>query len=111
LDAAVGVTSEVRDLDGRRVALDDPLGGTFDAAGDFDRVIPADRANLPARSSIDPYGEWVVPVDRLGALADEVAALRGDAKPGPEDHGLIRLEKQIEACLSRPDLRLILQGD
>ena len=37
--------------------LDDPNGGTFDAAGDFDRLLP-DDTNVSYRliRSVDPYG-------------------------------------------------------
>jgi hypothetical protein len=61
----MGLVAQVRDADGRRVALDDPSGGRFDAAGDFDRLIPARSTHLPLLSSPDPYGEWLVPFDRL----------------------------------------------
>ena len=62
----MGLISEVRDDDGRLVTLVDPSGGTFTAAGDFDRLIPADDARLPLLSSLDPFGEFDVLDDPTG---------------------------------------------
>ena len=107
----MGLVAEVRDADGRRVAVDDPSGGTFDGAGDFDRLIPATSTHLPLLSSVDPYGEWLVPFDRLAELAAEVAVIRADARPGPEARGLDRLVAQISACLAGQASALIFLGD
>jgi hypothetical protein len=107
----MGLVAEVRGADGRRVAFDDPSGGTFDAAGDFDRLIPADRPDLPALSALDPYGNWTVPFDRLSELGAEVSSIRGEARPGRERRGLDRLAALINACLARPDLTLVFLGD
>jgi len=107
----MGLVAEVRGADGQRVTLDDPSGGTFDAAGDFDRLIPADSPDLPALSALDPYGEWTVPFDRLSDLAAEVASVRRDARPGPEEHGLDRLSALISACLTQEDLVVVFAGD
>jgi hypothetical protein len=108
---AVGLVAEARDADGHRVALDDPSGGSFDAAGDFDRLIPADDAALPMLSGIDPYAIWTVPADRLPALASEVSSARAGARPGHEERGMNRLAALIEACLGDPGLTLVLVGD
>lgn len=64
---AVAICVELRDEAGRTVTgLRDPSGGTFDAAGDFDRFI--DQApygqvsdGLPVLESIDPFGTTVMP--------------------------------------------------
>jgi hypothetical protein len=69
----MGLVAEVRDADGRRVALDDPSGGTFDAAGDFDRLIPAlaeDNA---------------VAVRAAQAVLDRVMGAGRPGRPGPGD--------------------------
>ena len=43
--------------------MPDPNGGTFDAAGDFDRLLEF-HEELPAWSSIDPYGDTVMDGER-----------------------------------------------
>ncbi len=105
------MTSEVRGPDGRTVTVADPTGGTFTAAGDFERLVPADDARLPLLSALDPFGEWSVPFDRLRDLAVEVAIVTGLAKDGPESRGLARLAAQVETCLGAVDLRLVFVGD
>ena len=107
----MGLISEVRDDDGRLVTLVDPSGGTFTAAGDFDRLVPADDARLPLLSSLDPFGEWAVPFDRLGDLAAEVAVIAGQAREGAESRGLARLTAQVEWCVHAVDQRLTFIGD
>ena len=92
----VGLISEARDPDGQPVNLADPTGGTFTAAGDFDRLVPADDSNLPLLTALDPYGEWAVPHDRLPDLATEVSAIRPRSTDGPESRGLARLSAQID---------------
>lgn len=108
---AVGITSEIRDPEGQVVTVADPAGGTFTAAGDFDRLIPADDPRLPLLSALDSFGEWSVPFDRLRDLAAEIAVLAGKAKEGPESRGLARLAAQVESCISAADQRLIFTGD
>ena len=108
---AVGITSEVRDLDGRTVTVVDPTGGTFTPAGDFDRLIPSDNPQLPLLSALDPFGEWTVPFDRLRDLASEVDVLAGQARDGAESRGLARLAAQVESCVGAVDQRLIFLGD
>src|SRR5664279_5672924 len=105
------LVAEVRDADGRRVALDDPSGGIERAAGDVDRLIPAQSTQLPLLSSPDPYAEWLVPFDRLPEMAAEVAVISAHARPGPEVRGLDRLVAQISARLTGHASTLIFLGD
>ena len=107
----MGLRVELRDEEGRRVLLDDPSGGTFDASGDFDRLVPADSPDFPVLSRVDPYADWLVPSDQFAGLASEVSVLRDAARPGPEARGLDRLARQIRACLDRPGLSLLFLGD
>ncbi len=107
----MGLWAEVRDDAGQRMAFPDPAGGTFDAAGDFDRIIPAADASLPGLSAVDPYADWTVPGDRLVQLASEVTALRSQARPGSEQRGVDRLAVLIGACLEHQDLTLVFIGD
>jgi hypothetical protein len=111
LDEQVGLVAEARDTVGHRATVPDPSGGFFDAAGDFDRLVPADSPALPMLSRVDPYADWAVPLDRLPDLAAEVSIIRGDARPGPEERGLDRLAALIEACLATPGLTLVFVGD
>ena len=107
----MGLDAETRQADGRRVRFDDPSGGTFDRAGDFDRLIPANDPALSILSAVDPYADWTVPVDRLPELASELASIRGQARRGPEERGLDRLAVLINACVGRSDLTLVSVGD
>ena len=75
----MGIHVELRDSIGHvRTGLVDPSGGTFDAAGDFDRFIdqPPSRqvaGDLPILESIDPYGETRLLSAVVGRLMTECA--------------------------------------
>ena len=108
---------ELRDPTGRaRIGLPDPSGGTFDAAGDFDRFIdqPPYRLvpdGLPILESVDPFGDTKMPSMVMGRLiADCVCALRV-AQDGPERRGLLRLRALAEACSGDPESALFWIGD
>ncbi|HUA42590.1 MAG TPA: hypothetical protein VMA32_13535 [Streptosporangiaceae bacterium] len=97
---------------GQRVtALADPAGGHFDAAGDFDRLIPSFRNDLPLLSSVDPFGGVTVQQTSMQALIAEVNSLLRDARPGPEQRGLLRLRALAEACAALAGSELLFRGD
>jgi hypothetical protein len=68
--AFVGIVVTL-EVDGKPVTVPDPSGGSCDAAGDFDRLLPF-SADLPVLSRIDPYDTVILRGDDLGQLAVEV---------------------------------------
>jgi hypothetical protein len=95
--------------------MEDPTGGTFDAAGDFDRLLlsetsPAVRSYRLLRH-VDPYGDTIF--NRL--QMDEVLADIEDAttgNPNPiEMRGLARLKVMADRCRDGTHLYLWFIGD
>lgn len=82
--------------------MPDPSGGTFDAAGDFDRFINESyfgrRADwdLPTLSKVDPYANTEMNADGMAALLDDIAKVIPEANEGPELRGLLRLQVMAE---------------
>jgi hypothetical protein len=96
---------------GRAIALADPSGGTFTAAGNFDRLLPVSGKNFPVLARIDPYGDAIVRSRDMAALAPEVALLLTQARQGPERRGLLRLQALVLAGQAEPDAVLRFSGD
>jgi len=114
----VGLYITLRDVDGTVVReLPDPLGGRFDACGDFDELLG--RCRSPILDAIDPYGETTMTGPELTDLAQEVDALlaaipegaRGSGRRGAAWRGLTRLRAMISVCVSRDGLTLHFLGD
>jgi hypothetical protein len=84
----VVVTLEVN---GQVVVLPDPSGGEFNAAGDFDRLLPFSPALL-LLSRIDPEGDVEFGSSDMAAIRDEVGSLLALGGDGPERRGLLRLQ-------------------
>jgi hypothetical protein len=107
----VGVMVELQ-LAGRPVrALPDPTGGSFDSAGDFDRLIERRDTACPVLGSVDPYGETRLVWAEMGPLIQEIDRLLVQARPGPEEHGLTRLRVLALHCSEQPDAELVFIGD
>ena len=87
LGMGVVVTLEVH---GQVVSLTDPSGDEFNAAGDFDRLLPF-SSNFLQLSRIDPYGDVDFGPSDMAAIPDEVDSLMVLATDGPERRGLLRL--------------------
>lgn len=103
---------------GRAVTLPDPSGGYFDAAGDFDRLLPMENQlrvdqlpELTTLSRIEAYADVEFTREDLAAVAEEAAALLPFAKPGPEARGLQRLRALAEHGVEIPGAVLLVQGD
>jgi len=79
------------EVNGQVVVLTDPSGGEFNAAGDFDRLLPF-SPNLLLLSRIDPYGDVEFGSSDMPAIHDEAEGLVGLAREGPERRGLLRLQ-------------------
>jgi hypothetical protein len=112
-DGAMGVIAELQGPNGKALrGLPDPAGGVFDAAGDFDRLVTAERReSLPVFGSIDLYGTTVLDRNLSTSLLDELPTLIADAAPGPECRGLQRLRVLAERCTDGSDLSLVFIGD
>jgi hypothetical protein len=106
----VGIIAELQ-IAGRPVrALPDPTGGSFDAAGDFDRLIERPDPDCPVLGSIDPYGETRLVSAEMGPFIQEIDRLLVQARPGAEQHGLARLRMLALRC-SQHDAELVFIGD
>jgi hypothetical protein len=68
----MGIYAELK-VRGQAVTLADPSGGKFDAAGDFDQLLPVPEDIFPVLARIDPYGEVTIRHPDLAALAAEAA--------------------------------------
>lgn len=109
---------ELRDREGRLVRrLPDPSGGTFDAAGDFDRFIdPAysgylEDARLPGLQSVDPYADTEMASDAMSHLVRDLLLALPLAKDGSEKRGLLRLKVMAEHCARHEGCVLLWRGD
>lgn len=85
----MGLTATL-EIDGRTVQLPDPSGGTFNAAGDFDRLLQF-ATDLPTLSRIDEHGDVHFSSPELASLGEEMSSLLQHARLGPERHGALRL--------------------
>lgn len=96
---------------GQVITLADPSGGTFTAAGDFDRLLPVSGKSSDVLARVDPYGDAIVSSGDMAALASEVALLLAQAKQGPERRGLLRLQALALTGQAEPDAVLRFSGD
>jgi hypothetical protein len=85
----VGVVA-VLEVEGRGVNLPDPPGGSFNAAADYDRLLPLARS-LPMLRRIDEHGDIQFLWTELLSLRIVAAGLLRLARDGPERRGLMRL--------------------
>jgi len=106
----MGVRAQLK-VRGQPLILADPSGGTFEAAGDFDRLLPASAANFPVLARVDPFGRTVISGADLAALAHEAGELLGQAVEGPEGRGLLRLRALALAGQDDPGAEMCLLGD
>ena len=106
----MGVRAELV-IRGQVITLADPSGGTFTAAGDFDRLLPVPAKSFPVLAKVDPYGDALLLGDEMAALASEVALLLTQAEPGPERRGLLRLQALVLAGQAETGAVLRFNGD
>jgi hypothetical protein len=101
---------ELRQVDSKPIrGLPDPSGGTFDAAGDFDRFL--ENPELPVLGAIDPYADTTLDVATMSGLLSDIAAALVTAKAGPESRGLLRLQTLATRCQNDSRLVLVFIGD
>jgi hypothetical protein len=106
----MGIYAELR-VGGRIVVLADPSGGTFRAAGDFDRLLPVPEDAFPVLARVEQYRDVVIAGTDLMALASEAARLLKRADAGPEHRGLLRLRALAVAGQGEPGAELRFVGD
>jgi hypothetical protein len=95
----------------RALGLPDPSGGRFDAAGDFDRLLPATAATFPLLGRVDPYNDVGLEPDLMPNPISEIDELLPLARQGPEQRGLLRLRTLADLCARTTESSLIFLGD
>ena len=115
IDHAVfmGVVAILVEADGRRVTrLGDPGGGTFDAAGDFDRLLGSADDQPGVLGGVDLYGVTTLESADMEDLVADIDRLVADETLQPvESRGLQRLRVMAEECARRGDLQIVFMGD
>jgi hypothetical protein len=91
--------------------LQDPSGGRFDAAGDFDRVLPTADERFAVLNHVEPYGDTVLRPSDMDGFLDEVDRLLKVSNEGSERRGLLRLRALAMVCRDAPDSQLRFMGD
>lgn len=114
----VPIYVELRDRDGRPVRqLPDPSGGTFDAAGDFDRFIDTsyfgypEDVSPPCLQSVDLHADTEMASDAMSHLVGDLLLALPLANDGPEKRGLLRLKVMADQCAEREGHSLVWRGD
>ncbi|PGH42338.1 hypothetical protein GA0070622_1842 [Micromonospora sediminicola] len=107
----MGVQASLWQAGRQLIGLPDPAGGTFDAAGDFDRVLGREESSFPLLSRVDPYGDvQFMPFD-MPQLLSEIERLLPSARQEPERRGLERLRILAEVCATMTDASIAFVGD
>jgi len=114
----VGFFITLRDVEGEVVrGLTDPLGGTFDAAGDFDELLGSNAT--PRLNALDPQADTALPSGEMTSLVAEVDSLlttipvteQGPGRRGAAWRGLVRFRSMVERCAADSGSTLLVQGD
>jgi hypothetical protein len=89
--------------------LSDPSGGTFDAAGDFDRLLSGSDGLL---RGVDPYGDTIFNGIQAADLIAQVERLTSSNDvTAVERRGLDRLRVMSERCRDSVHLYVWFIGD
>ncbi|GAB2966472.1 hypothetical protein [Saccharothrix stipae] len=107
----MGVYVELVRSTGVVTGVPDPAGGRFDAAGDFDRILPTGDERFTILGRIDPYRDTLLRSEDMNNLIDEVDKLIEVSRNGPERRGLLRLRTLAAECRDTPGSRLRFAGD
>jgi hypothetical protein len=110
---SVSLTIELRDERGNAVReLPNPAGGTFDAAGGFDDLLPEDDdLSFALLRHVDRYGDTVFNRSQMPDLLAEVERLTLSATQPATRHGLERLRVIAERCRDGTHLYVWFIGD
>jgi hypothetical protein len=79
----------------------------FDAAGDFDRLLPEGGSVFAVLGSVDPYGDTALTTVQMDGLLAEINALETRRLRPTERRGLERLRVLATRC--RDDAQLYLK--
>jgi hypothetical protein len=107
----MGVDAVLRVHGQRVVGLPDPTGGTFDAAGDFDWLLPLNQDAYPVLSRIDLEGVADFGPSDMAAIVGEVERALTLASPGPKRRGVLRLQALAAHESATPGASLRVTGD
>jgi hypothetical protein len=99
--------------------LDDPAGGTFDAAGDFDGVLPQVPALPPPPVNetftllryVDPYGNTVFNRGQMDDLLRDIEVATTRQLTPVQRRGLDRLRVMAHRCKDSVHLYVWFIGD
>jgi hypothetical protein len=107
----MGIRAKLVGSDGVVIRLPDPAGGTFDAAGDFDELMPADATEYPLLSQVDLFDDTSFSPTDMDALLLEIDRLVVSVMPGLQRRGLLRLRALASTCRGIPESTLRFAGD
>lgn len=115
----MGIRVELRTEQGEVVTgLNDPTGGVFDAAGDFDALLPQGGAASSEAAStytllqyVDPYGDTMFNTSQMAALLNDIDVAKPRARSPLELRGLERLRAIAERCRDGVHLYVWFLGD
>ena len=93
----------------QQLGLDDPNGGRFDAAGDFDRLIPSDDPSYGPIRHVNTYGNTVFDSPQMPDLLADIDRLQ-PTRP-VEARGVARLRRLAELCRDGVHLDLWFVAD
>jgi hypothetical protein len=91
--------------------LADPAGGTFDAAGDFDPLLPTDEVAFPILGNLDPFDDLELHPAVMANLIAEIDQLLPTARNDRERRGLERLRALARMCSQTDNGSLVFVGD
>jgi hypothetical protein len=108
----VGIRVYAESSDGTWVRdLEDPNGGRFDAAGDFDQVLAGLDDDYPRLRAIDPDSVALIPRNRSPELHDELTRLLGTDLRPIERRGLNRLLALVSLAVGDSSITLMAEGN
>jgi hypothetical protein len=107
----MGVVATLVGADGTQLrGLPDPDGGSFDAAGDVDRLL-LEGSGFRVLHRVDLYGQTTLDRAEMAELLVDVERLIASGPRPIERRGLGRLRVMAEACRDGLGLQVEFQGD
>jgi hypothetical protein len=108
----MGIVAILRTGEGEQVrAFDDPNGGSFDAAGDFDELLDGVDDTYGVMQLVDLYGGATFDATYMPQLLADIERLAAQATSPRARRGLARLQSLAERCRDEPGLHLRFIGD
>ena len=108
----MGVVATLVDANGGQVrGLPDPAGGTFDAAGDFDRLLSEPVRQLRTSCDVDLYGSTAFTRVHMDDIVSDIEILETAGVSSIERRGLERLRVLAESCRDGRGVSITFRGD